>query len=245
MSESVPTSIGSMSSLHELSDHTRVLVRPLLRSDRDALANGYEHLSAEARRLRFFTPPSRLSDADLEYLTNLDYHDHFAWAAFAIDEPGQRGIGVARYIRDPTAPDHAEVAVTVLDEYQHRGLGTLLLRMLADHARGNGITTFVSYILWDNREILETLAAAGARIGPEEPGVARVAIDIPAPESPTLLRLVRAALRAFGRASREILQPGAEPDPGGGEVDGPVEEARQSPARPGTAGRARRDASAG
>jgi GNAT superfamily N-acetyltransferase len=212
MSESPPTSVpGSPGSIHELGDHTRVLVRPLRHSDRHELAIGYEHLSVEARRLRFFTAPSRLSDADLEYLTNLDYHDHFAWAAFAIDEPNQPGIGVARYIRDPTRPDHAEVAVTVLDDYQHRGLGTLLLKMLADQARSNGITTFVSHILWDNREVLETLAAAGARIEPEEPGVARVAIEIPAPESPTLVSLIRAALRAFGRATREILELGAAP----------------------------------
>src|SRR5664280_960638 len=219
MPESLPNSMpGSAGSIHELADHCRVLVRPLQLSDRHELAIGYEHLSAEARRLRFFTAPSRLSDADLEYLTNLDYHDHFAWAAFAIDERGQPGIGVARYIRDPTQPNHAEVAVTVLDDYQHRGLGTLLLEMLADHARRNGITTFVSHILWDNREILEALAAAGARIEPEEPGVARVAIEIPAPESPTLVGLVRAALRAFGRATQEVLEAGAEPKAEGDDV---------------------------
>ena len=211
MFESLPTSDpSSTGSIHELADHTRVLVRPLLHSDRQELALGYEHLSAEARRLRFFTPRSRLSDADLEYLTNLDYHDHFAWAAFSIDEPGEPGIGVARYIRDPTDPTHAEVAVTVLDDYQHRGLGTLLLKMLADHARSNGITTFVGHILWDNREILETLAEAGANVEPEEPGVARVSIEIPPAESPTLLGLVRAALRAFGRATREVLKPRPE-----------------------------------
>ena len=219
MSESLPSSTPrSMSSVHELADHTRVLVRPLLHSDRHQLAIGYERLSTEARRLRFFTAPSRLSDADLEYLTNLDYQDHFAWAAFAIDEPGQPGIGVARYVRDPTRPNHAEVAVTVLDDFQHRGLGTLLLEMLAGHARRHGITTFVSHILWDNREFLETLAEAGARIEPEEPGVARVSVEIPAPESPTLVSLVRAALRAFGRATREILESGSEPKAEGDEA---------------------------
>ncbi|MGA3148705.1 MAG: GNAT family N-acetyltransferase [Acidimicrobiales bacterium] len=220
MSESLGNSTpGSPGSIHELADHCRVLVRPLQLSDRHELAIGYEHLSAEARRRRFFTAPSRLSEADLEYLTDLDYRDHFAWAAFAIDERGQPGIGVARYIRDPTQPDQAEVAVTVLDDYQHRGLGTLLLEMLADHARDNGITTFVSHILWDNREILETLAAAGARIEPEEPGVARVAIEIPPHESPTLLGLIRATLRAFGRATREILEVTAEPKAEGSEVE--------------------------
>ena len=209
---------GSASSIHELAGHCRVLVRPLQLSDRHELAIGYERLSAESRRHRFFTTPPRLSEADLEYLTNLDYHDHFAWAAFAIDERGQPGIGVARYIRDPTQPNHAEVAVTVLDDYQHRGLGTLLLVMLADHARGNGITTFVGHILWDNREILDTLVAAGARIEPEEPGVARVAIEIPVRESPTLVGLIRTALRAFGRATRDVLEIAAEPKAKGDEI---------------------------
>jgi len=203
-----PESAGST---HELADHSRVLIRPLLHSDRHELAIGFEHLSAEGRRLRFLSAPPRLSDADLEYLTNLDYQDHFALAAFAIDEPGHPGIGVARYIRDPTHRDQAEVAVTVLDDYQHRGLGTLLLKSLADHARSNEISTFVGHILWDNREILETLAATGARIEPEEPGIARVAIELQASESPYLVGLFRTTLRAFGRASRKLPDSGPRP----------------------------------
>jgi GNAT superfamily N-acetyltransferase len=211
--QSLPTPAEeSAGSIHELADHTRVLVRPIRPEDRHELAIGYEHLSERARHLRFFTAPARLSDADLDYLTNVDYHNHFALAAFAIDEPGWPGIGVARYIRDPSCPNHAEVAVTVLDDYQHRGLGTLLLKMLADSARQNGITSFVSHVLWDNRELLQTLVASGAHIEPEEPGVAQVAIAIPAPESPTLVTVVRAALRALARTTREVLEPGAETD---------------------------------
>ena len=203
MSELLPNSIaGSASSIHELADHCRVLVRPLQLSDRHELEIGYEHLSAEARRRWFFTPPSRLSDADLEYLTDLDYRDHFAWAAFAINERGQPGIGVARYIRDPTQPDHAEVAVTVLDDYQHRGLGTLLLEMLADHARDNGITTFVSHILWDNREILEQAARGRC---PHRTGGARSRTGghrDPATREPDPRPRSGPTLRAFGRATR-------------------------------------------
>ncbi|MGA2211062.1 MAG: GNAT family N-acetyltransferase [Acidimicrobiales bacterium] len=211
MFESVPTDPASSASVHELADHTRVLVRPVRPTDRHELAVGYEHLSAQARHLRFFTAPSRLSDADLEYLTNLDLKCHFAWAAFALDEPGQPGIGVARYIRDHAQSDHAEVAVTVLDDYQRRGLGTLLLRMLADQARHNGITTFVGHILWDNRELLETLSAAGARVEPEEPGVARVAMDIPSVEGPKLLSVVRTALGAMARATRVVVESASLP----------------------------------
>lgn len=195
------SALSSMSSVHELADRTHVLVRPIQRSDRNELAIGYEHLSLEARRRRFFAAPSRLSEADLDYLTNLDYRDHFAWAAFAIDEPHQPGIGVARYVRDAGHPDQAEVAVTVLDAYQHRGLGTLLLQMLAEQADRNGITTFVSHILWENNEVIEMLVAAGASVEPEEPGVARVALRIPTPDNPTLADLLRTALRAFAHAA--------------------------------------------
>lgn len=198
-----------MSSEHELADGTRIGIRPLLYSDRHQLAEGYQHLSGESRRLRFFTPPSGLSAQDLEYLTNIDYHDHFAWAAFALDSPASPGVGVARYIRERARPDHAEVAVTVVDAYQNRGLGSLLLLLLAEEARRKGITTFVSYVLWDNENVLAGLRAAGARVEPEEPGVARVEIDIPPPEEPTLVEVIRAALREFARATLVFL--GFEP----------------------------------
>ena len=180
--ESRPTPLAeSLSTVHELRDRWPVMVRPLLYSDRFELALGYQRLSPEARRLRFFVAPEALSGADLEYLANLDYRDHFAWASFALDEPGWPGAGVARYIRDPARPTQAEAAVTVLSAYQHRGLGTLLLKMLADEARRHGIAVLVSHVLWDNVEALRALAGAGAdvRITAEEPGVARVEIEIP------------------------------------------------------------------
>jgi len=191
-----------MTSVHVLADGTRVLIRPLIYSDRRRLAEGYALLSAESRRLRFFAAPDELSDEDLEYLTNLDYRDHFAWAAFGIDSPGSPGLAVARYIRDTNHPTTAEAAVTVLDEYQHRGLGTLLLLMLVDEASRNGITSFVNYVMWENEELLDELRAAGARVEPDEPGVARVEIAFPPAEEPSRLDIGRAILRRLAEATR-------------------------------------------
>lgn len=206
MCESRPTGlVDELTSRHTLSDGTRILVRPLLYSDRYELSEGFQHLSAQSRRLRFFTAPEALSDDDLEYLTNIDYTDHFAWAAFAADVPGTPGVGVARYIRDPERRTHAEAAVTVLDSYQHRGLGTLLLLLLADRAQRAGVTTFVSYVLWDNKDALEGLREAGASIEADEPGIARVELDIPAPEEPKRLPRMRTALSHFASATRVLL----------------------------------------
>jgi len=184
--------------IHQLADGSHVLVRPLVPSDRDRLAEGFELLSAESRRLRFFNPPEHLSPRLLDYLTELDYDRHFALAAIAVDEPGEPGVGVARWIRPAGDPTKAEAAVTVLDRYQGRGIGTLLLMELAGRAVELGVRTFVGRVLWENEALLDGLRAFGARIEADEPGVARVEVDL-APQAEqresVLARVIRAARR--------------------------------------------------
>lgn len=183
--ESCPTWLAqARTSVQELRDGSRVLIRPLLYRDRDELARHYEALSAESRRLRFFSAPAHLSEADLDYLTNLDYDDRFAFGAWAIDELGAPGVGVARYIRDRRDPTLAEAAVTVVDDHQGRGIATLLLGVLAAEAAEHGIRAFTAEVLWENRAVLDAIGALGARIEPSEPGVAHVEVDLPAAEQP-------------------------------------------------------------
>lgn len=182
------------------------MLRPLLYQDRAELSAGYLGLSDESRRFRFFAAPDRLRPADLEYLTNLDYRDHYAWAAFAADEAEMPGVGVARYIRLAGEPGCAEAAVTVVDHRHSCGVGTLLLEHLADVAAANGITTFVTYVLWANAPAMDALRELPARIRSDEPGIARLEIDIAAAGEPAprhvlagLLRLV-VSLEAAGRS---------------------------------------------
>jgi GNAT superfamily N-acetyltransferase len=195
--ESCPTwLVEELSRREVLSDGQPVLIRPLLYGDRFELAAGFTALSPRARQHRFFNAPEELDDAELEYLTNLDYRDHFACAAVLEDRPVPKGVGVARYVREDDDPTSAEVAVTVLDAYQQRGIGTLLTRRLGEVAAENGIRTFVSYVLWENAGAIELLTAETSRITPAEPGVARIEVDLPArvadvPDS-YLHRLIRA-----------------------------------------------------
>jgi len=162
-------------------DGTMLSIRPLLASDRDELAQGYERLSEESRRRRFFSPPSRLSGSLLDYLTELDFDRRFALVAHLRDDPDQPGLGVARWVRDRHDPTKAEAAVTVADRWQGRGVGTQLLLALVVAAAERGITTFVADVLWDNKTLLDTLQRLGARVEASEPGVARVEFDLPAP----------------------------------------------------------------
>jgi GNAT superfamily N-acetyltransferase len=191
---------------HEvLADGTAVLLRPLLRGDRFELARAYEALSPHDRRLRFLAPVEALEEEDLEYLTDIDYHDHFAWAAFLEEGPWPRGIGVGRYIRDPTDPAAAEVAVTVVEAYQRRGLGTLLTRSLADVATANGIGSFVSYVLWENDLVISMLVEQGATVTAAEPGIARVELALPASSADVDDRYLHRLLHAFADGVREVL----------------------------------------
>ena len=100
------------------------------------LLAGFERLGAESRYQRFLAPMAELSEDGITYLTDIDHHDHEALAA--IDAETGDGVGVARFIRRADRPDTAEAAVTVIDEWQGRGVGTALLDLLAERARAEG-----------------------------------------------------------------------------------------------------------
>src|SRR4029450_3565012 len=119
--------------------------------------------------------------------------------------PVPKGVGVARYVREAGDPTVAEVAVTVADAYQRRGIGTLLVRTLGEVAAGNGIRTFVNYVLWDNAAARDLLAGGRWRLSAAEPGVARIEVAVPplreGPDSQLhrLFRAYVARLRDLGR----------------------------------------------
>lgn len=161
-----------------LRDGTRVWIRPVLSTDRGKLADSQPGFSRESHYRRFFSAPP-LSDKVVEYLLDVDYVDHFAWAVLAADEPGEPGIASARYIREREAPDVAEVAFAVVDDYQGRGLGTLLLGALAVAARENDVRRFRARVLSENAAMRAVLRRAGARMEFAEPGVLESIIDVP------------------------------------------------------------------
>src|SRR5207342_1997238 len=105
-------------------------------------------LSPESRRLRFLRRKDELTPAELRYFTDVDHHDHEALGA--LDHTGGRGVGVARYVRDAGDPQAAEIAVTVADDWQGRGLGTELLAQLTRRARCEGIGRFTALVSANN-----------------------------------------------------------------------------------------------
>ncbi len=163
----------------ELQDGTPVRVRPIAPKDRDRLAEGWKHLSAQSRYLRFLQSKPTLSEKDLTYLTEIDYDNHFAWAAEALDAPERPGLGIARYIRATDDPTVAEAALAVVDDRQRLGLGRILLQALSDAAHANGIERFRAYVSMNNQQVLDSLSAIGATRSAAEGGMVMLELPVP------------------------------------------------------------------
>lgn len=158
-----------------LPDGSEGLVRPIAPEDAPYLRAGFEHLSARSREARFLSASVHPSEADYRRLVTPDGVDHLALVMerWPVDASDRVGYGVARCIRCKDDPRCAEVAVTVADEHQHRGVGTALLRQLADYSRARGIERWSGLMRIDNVGVQKTMerVARQLRLQVAEPGV--------------------------------------------------------------------------
>ena len=158
-----------------LRDGSEVLIRPVQGTDAPLLADGFARLSARSRQMRFLGTKNELSPAELRYFTEIDHHDHEALGA--VDRANGRGVGVARYVRSAQDARSAEIAVTVVDEWQGRGLGTELVAQLSERAREEGIRRFTALVAADNVAVAGLARSVGAELVRREP--ATVVYEVP------------------------------------------------------------------
>jgi GNAT superfamily N-acetyltransferase len=137
-----------------LLDGTTVFVRPIAPEDKPLLVDGLRRLSPETAFRRFLTPKVRFTDAELAYLTEVDGHDHIAYVAVDALQPACL-IAVARVVR--VAPDTADMAIVVGDDWQGLGLGRRLAKLVTERAAAEGITRIAGTMLADNRLALRIL----------------------------------------------------------------------------------------
>src|SRR3954465_2678829 len=123
-----------------LRDGSAVIVRPVRPEDRDLFTAGFERMSGESRYRRFMSHKKRLSERELDFFTRLDHDLHEAIGA--LDLESGEGVGVARMHRSDSDPSVAEAAVTVVDDWQGRGIGSLLLDRLTGRGGQPGVGHF-------------------------------------------------------------------------------------------------------
>ena len=144
----------------ELTDGTKVLVRPIVPEDEPLLHEAVAAMSERTVYFRFFSPLKRMPDALAHRLAVVDYNDRFALVATDKPRGKERIVGVARYDRVVNI-DVAEVAVAVIDEFQRRGLGSALMTILGKVATEHGIKTFTLVVLPENQQMLGLLRKMG------------------------------------------------------------------------------------
>jgi RimJ/RimL family protein N-acetyltransferase len=152
-------------------------VRELVPADRALLAAAFERLSPRSRYLRFLSPLRSLPERTLDRLVDVDGGEHVALVALRDGE----AVGVARYVRDRRDRGLADVAITVIDAEQGRGLGRRLLVALLEVSADRGLRALTFDVHPDNHVMQGLARSLGARmvwrdgllhgelVGPERP----------------------------------------------------------------------------
>lgn len=143
-----------------LRDGTSVMIRPIRASDAELEREFVERLSRQSRRFRFLGEVKSLNSAALKALVNVDQQRDVALVALIAEGSVKREIGVCRYNARADGVT-CECAVAVSDDWQNRGLGTLLMQELIEVARSRGIECLYSIDAADNAAMRELAAHLG------------------------------------------------------------------------------------
>ena len=131
-------------------------VRPIRPDDRELIRDAVAYTSPETYYQRFHAYKRSFSDPELTYLTEVDGDEHVALIAVDRERPDML-VGIARFVRVAPGSAEAELAITVHDPYQGRGVGTHLMRLLVDAARSRGVSRLRAIVQADNRAMIRLM----------------------------------------------------------------------------------------
>lgn len=138
-------------------------VASLTPADRAQIQAGLKLMSHESIRNRFMGSKKEFTEKELDYLTSLDGWNHYALGVEE-SEGAHRGVAVIRMVRSGEDPSAAEVAITIIDEYQRIGLGSLLLDLIFLAAREREIERFSFTFLPQNEGIIKLVTKKGVPV---------------------------------------------------------------------------------
>jgi acyl-CoA hydrolase/GNAT superfamily N-acetyltransferase len=160
-----------------------VRFRPVRPADERALRELFYSHSPETIFMRYHAALKTLTPAQVQYLVTVDYDERMALAGFVRDAEGERMVCVGRYDVD-RATGLAEVAFTVHDALQGKGIGTWLVRRMIEIARGRGVRGFVGYVLPGNPRMLHLFHKSGLPVQSKlADGVYTITLSFTSPEA--------------------------------------------------------------
>ena len=162
-----------------LRDGTPVCIRAIRPDDKERLAGHFDRLSSDSRYHRFFGFRNAFTPRELSCFTEPDFLRHVALVATIEEGTGsERIVGDGRYVALPDRCYAAELALSVVDVYQRRSIGTLLLEHLIRLARHGGVRRLEADVMGSNRGALRFLIRRGFKSSGTSGGVRSVALSI-------------------------------------------------------------------
>ena len=147
--------------VERLRDGSGIEIRAIRPADHQEMLEAIGRTSVESLQRRFFVPKLHFSDKELDFFINVDFKDHVALVA-ELNENGRRVIvGGGRYIM--VQPGQAEMAFTVIDAYQGKGIASVLMRHLIAIARDGGLKELIAEVLPENAPMLKLFGRFGFR----------------------------------------------------------------------------------
>ena len=154
-------------------------IRPI-RADDEKLEHDFIlKLSPESRYKRMMCVMKEPSAELLYRFVHVDYDRDMAFVALTGNSPDEEIIGVARYAHDRSGPN-CEFAVAIADEWQARGVGATLMRLLFEYAHARGIHQMYGEILADNNSMIDLVHWLGmrTRLCPQDVGLVEASREV-------------------------------------------------------------------
>jgi GNAT superfamily N-acetyltransferase len=178
-------------------------IASLTPADRAQIQAGLKYMSHESIRNRFMGSKREFSEKELDYLTSLDGINHYAIGVEEADAP-HREVAVIRMVRSETDSTEAEVAITIIDEYQQKGLGSFLLDVLTLAALERGISTFSFTFFAQNEGIIRLIEKKGTPKITRSHDSVRMLLSLKEMNEQTIQLRVRSILPAIDNGHSKI-----------------------------------------
>ena len=159
---------ASYQATETLTDGGRVKIRAQRLEDRTALLEAVDRASTETLYHRFLAAKRQISQGEERTFLDIDFVNHVVLVAETTEGGRPVIIGGCRYV--VIEPGKAEVAFSVIDAYQNKGLGKALIRHLVAIGREAGIEELLADVLFDNVPMLKVFERSGLAVTSKRDG---------------------------------------------------------------------------
>ena len=149
-----------------LRDGSPIEIRALRHEDEADMLAAIEQTSVESLQRRFFVIKRRFSEKERAYFMDIDFKNHVAIVALADETDRKVIVGGGRYI--VFEPGRAEMAFVVIDAWQGRGVGSVLMRHLIKIANDAGLKELTAEVLPENKAMMKVFGKFGFSPAPSQ-----------------------------------------------------------------------------